>query len=89
MGSTIICKISLSIFFSERVERTIAENARKMIYDLNEKWKILGVDGKTRHIRTENLIAFVQERYDEVVDETDDKLRIINEEIQSILLYSL
>lgn len=72
------------MFFSERVEKTIAENARKMIYDLNEKWKILGVDDVKRHMRTEDLIAFVQERYDEVVEETDEKLRKINEEIQSI-----
>ncbi|XP_077295749.1 protein regulator of cytokinesis 1-like isoform X2 [Arctopsyche grandis] len=68
----------------QRVERTIAENARAMIYDLNEKWKLLGVEGNTRHIRTENLIAFVQERYDELVEETNEKIKKISADIQTI-----
>lgn len=72
-----------SLIFSQRVEITIAENARSMIYDLNDKWKLLGVDGNTRHIRTENLIAFVQERYDELVEETNEKIKKINADIQS------
>jgi hypothetical protein len=55
----------------------IGENARKMIQELNDSWKLLGVDEITRHQRTDGLVEFVQERYDEVVEETAEKVKSV------------
>lgn len=57
-----------------------------MIYLLNDDWRTLGVDDNERNKRTKDLIGFVQERFEEVILETSEKVKSIREEIQSNLL---
>lgn len=71
------------------VEKKIAHNGRKLIHSLNDNWRLLGVDDPTREKRTEALVKIVQERYDEVLEETLDKIKVIKVEIESKLMNSL